>query len=686
MDSIEKMDSVITFHPVGSLIPTLSTAHLVFPISGSNSKAACEKFKKEANTVRSAIDRIDARQPLMKKLDKQVSEICNFDPFINEKVPELIASQTGGPLSAPPGNIRKKRIAPVAAKLAIFAAKKALVYGKPRLLQILKSIIAKKAAPAILKKVGKHALLAGIVGTLLPALMPSTTTSQTCEIRDKLVRHFRHHNYHGGRAEMFEALQGLSTVYDGYLDDVRKAKAAALAAAAGKISPFILNADSISNFRHILRYLARQHNLHAPQLSFAFLAALPTSLVYHKGNAFIILHVPLSSFPTPLELQRYHDSPITISSRDSNSSAVIVPNPENTLLATHKGDAFIELSDSNLERCTKVTETYICLNVHTYVLNPRKSCTSGLFLSNFDAISNNCRATIPSGLTITQIATNSYAVFCPKPLDYSFSCETGSRPSGVLDGLFKITLPEACDLIVGNIRLQFQPDEHLSMIPTFTKFPNTSTNSWHSMPISWIAKHQKSALLPTSDESAWLSTYISTNSSGKTGEKASSASTALVLIVVVFTLFGFVIFYVLYLTNKRAIVKLTTEQATQLAQVAQNDPTQDPAELVANIARKRARFDLSSLQRARRFIRHSGVPRIQQPQAQNPDTPMVEMGEMNPNSVAVRTIARLSEARVPFPPESQHPFPVPPSPGDDGPTPRPRNRPSPHHGDLYENA
>ena len=115
---------------------------------------------------------------------------------------------------------------------------------------------------------------------------------------------------------------------------------------------------------------------------------------------------------------------------------------------SHKDGTLISLDTSDLHRCQRLGQTYLCNNVGTQGRVAGHSCTAAVYMQDMTSIRQNCRATqLTDKHYINRLNATSFVSYSPAPMTASITCRRGAQ-SVILYGLQVSHLKPGCTLEV----------------------------------------------------------------------------------------------------------------------------------------------------------------------------------------------------------------------------------------------
>ena len=215
-----------------------------------------------------------------------------------------------------------------------------------------------------------------------------------------------------------------------------------------------------------------------------------TSHVLYRNNSLhIILHIPAYREDSLLELYRFVEAPIDLSSLPRNgghqSRHLWIPKPEGQLLAVSPSRAlFRPMEEEEFGLCRAIGRVHYCPSNNFYDRRIRKSCIASLFLNEAEDIRDTCEwEPKPREDHLSMVAANKFILY--QSLEGTVERHCGTNHSSVtFSGVRQIIVNPGCRAISTNfvfdgaLNVYLDPDEitthWINLDPDSVQIPDDS--------------------------------------------------------------------------------------------------------------------------------------------------------------------------------------------------------------------
>ena len=151
---------------------------------------------------------------------------------------------------------------------------------------------------------------------------------------------------------------------------------------------------------------------------------------------------------------------------------------------SHKDGTIISMDTSDLHRCQRLGQTYLCNNVGTQGHVAGHSCAAAVYLEDISSIRENCRATqLTDKNYLSRLNATSFVSYAPAPTKASVTCRRGSQDV-ILFGLEVSHLQPGCTLEVAGTTIHapvIAPTEVLAIERTMPNIDLTPGRRPHKL-------------------------------------------------------------------------------------------------------------------------------------------------------------------------------------------------------------
>lgn len=254
------------------------------------------------------------------------------------------------------------------------------------------------------------------------------------------------------------------------IDISRKTKAI-LVAREGRLDPENFNRAKLGGALEELNTKTLRKGFEIQTMDTEELKALPTSYVVDPKTEtiHIITHVPLFRPGSQMSLFRYIDAPVVLPTNngsmvDKHQPLHLEFNPSRQYLAVMKdGTTYIEMSETDLNSCTRKRDNFFCPLLGRYK-KQRRSCLMALFGNDPKEIMRDCSLMVSRPESQAErIDKNQWLLIEPQLTEIKIGCDNGFKRREEIQGNYLINLIAGCELNTDNINI-IQPNYEADVV------------------------------------------------------------------------------------------------------------------------------------------------------------------------------------------------------------------------------